>query len=113
MFPGQASALSMHDEHYCCLVTLGLQKDSEFLMAFNHYLLKEMEHGIIKRLYRNYHIGLFVDEEFGMSEAQPLGINNVMFPFVSLAIGGFVSVVMALMEYVKNRFMSKTLTRWT
>ena len=103
----------MHDEHYCCLVTLGLQKDSEFLMAFNHYLLKEMEHGIIKRLYRNCHIGLFVDEEFGMSEAQPLGINNVMFPFVSLAIGGFASVVMAWMEYVKNRFMSKTLTRWT
>ena len=29
-----------------------LQKDSEFLGIFNYYLLKEIEHGITKRLYR-------------------------------------------------------------
>ena len=64
-----------------------LQKDSEFLGIFNYYLLKEMEHGITKQLYRKYHMDLFAKEQFGMPEPQPLGINNVMFNFILLGFG--------------------------
>ena len=78
--------------------SLGLQKDSEFLGIFNHYLLKEMEHGITRRLFRKYHLRMFVNEQFGMNETPPLGYENVIFTFACLALGVGASMVIAVLE---------------
>ena len=61
------------DDSVNSFVGLALQKDSEFLQVFNHYILKALEVGELKRLYRNYHKDLFIKENFEMTEPQPLG----------------------------------------
>ena len=38
------------------------------------------------------------NEQFGLSEAYPLALNNVTFPFVSLVVGIFVALAIAAME---------------
>ena len=86
-------------------VYFALQKDSEFLGIFNYYLLKEIEHGITKRLYRKYHMDLFVKEQFGMPEPQPLGINNVMFTFTLLGFGICIAAAIAFMEWIAKKCM--------
>ena len=77
-----------------------LQKDSEFLGLFNHYMLKAFEHGIIERLYHSYHIDLYVKEQFGMVEPQPLTYKNVMFTFIFLGTSIFVAILIALLENI-------------
>ena len=69
------------------LLGLGLQKDSEFLGIFNHYLLKEMESGLNMRARRSLQHSFYVNEQFEMREPQPLGSNNVMFLFILLGFG--------------------------
>ena len=78
--------LKMDDASYN-LLGYGLQKDSEFLGIFNHFLLKAMEHGIFMRLGRSIQNNFHVNEEFEMPEPQPLGSNNVMFLFILLGLG--------------------------
>ena len=79
-------------------ISLGLQKDSEFLGIFNHYLLKEMEYGINMREARKLQSIFYRDEQFGMAEPQPLGKNNVMFLFLLLGLGISVSATAAILE---------------
>ena len=83
--------------------SLALQKDSEFLGAFNYYLMKEYEHGISARLFRKYHIPLYIKEEFGMMEPQPLGYENVMSLFILLGLGITASWVIAIVEMLENK----------
>ena len=78
--------------------TLALHKDSEFLQLFNYYIQKGHEHGIYKRLFKKYHMELFTKEHVGMKEPQPLGANNVMFPFIWLCFAAGVSLLIALAE---------------
>ena len=73
---------------------------TEFLEIFNHYILKEKEHGIVMREYRNYHMPLYVNEKFGMNEPQPLAYNNVMFVFMCLGMGIVISMSLALVEKI-------------
>ena len=94
--------LQMEDASYM-LLTLGLQKDSEFLQAFNYYLLKAFEHGILKKIHRKYHMRRYVNEQFGMLEPQPLGLNNVIFPFTCLGVGICVALALAAMEFLEVR----------
>ena len=91
--------LQMDDASYM-LFTFGLQRDSEFLQAFNYYLLKAYEHGILKKIHRKYHMHQHVNEQFGMPEPQPLSWNNVMFPLVCLGIGIVTSATVAAAEFV-------------
>ena len=95
-------ALKMDDSGYS-LTGFGLQKESEFLKMFNHYLLKEREHGIFNRLYRKYFIDLYVNEEFGMIEPQALGFDNVMFTFACLGAGVTISMIIAIAEFMFRR----------
>ena len=97
-----AFALKMDDSVYShgCIV---LQKDSEFLRMFNHYILKAYEGGEFKRLYRNYHIVLFTKENFEMIEAQPLGLNNVMFCFTCLGFGICLSLIKFMIEFLRKK----------
>ena len=52
---------------------LGLQKNSEFLQLFNHFLLKQFEHGIMMRRQRRDRIEQHTNQDFGIAEAAPLG----------------------------------------
>ena len=51
--------LQMDDATYM-LMTFGLQRDSEFLQAFNYYLLKANEHGILRRIYRDKQVDIML-----------------------------------------------------
>ena len=93
----QVFALKMDDAVYGS-GTLALQANSEFLPMFNHYILKEIESGYLKRLYREYHMGHFINGEFEMNEPQPLGFRQVMFCFSFVAFGISLSLVIATME---------------
>ena len=95
----QLYALRMDDASYVW-GGFALQKDSEFLGLFNFYLLKAIEHGTIKRLFQRYHIDLYVKEQFGMVEPQPLTYKNVMFTFIFLGTGIFAAIVIAMLEYI-------------
>ena len=99
-------ALKMDDSVYS-YGAFGLPKNSEFLQTFNHYLLKEFEHGIINRLRRKYYVDLYVHKQFGMSEPQPLGYENVIFTFACLAIGMVASMVIATVEYIAMKMGQK------
>ena len=93
----QTFPLNMDDSVYAS-ASLPLQKDSEFLQLFNHYILKAYETGFFKRLFRKYYIDLFIKENYEMVEPQPLGFNNVVFLFLCLAAGICLSITMVLME---------------
>ena len=96
--------LTMDDSGYV-IAGFGLQRESEFSKMFNHYLLKESEHGIRNRLYRKYFNGLYVKEEFGMPEPQPLGIDNVMFTFCCLGVGVTISIITAVVEFMVRKLV--------
>ena len=98
----QMFALKMDDAVYS-IATLALQKDSEFLQIFNHYILKAFEGGEFKRLYRRYHMDLFIKDNFEMVEPQPLGPNNVMFCFIALGLGICLSLISAMIELLKMK----------
>ena len=95
----QVFALKMDDAVYGS-GTLGLQANSEFLPMFNYYILKEIESGYLKRIYREYHMGYFINEEFEMNEPQPLGFTQVMFCFSMVAFGICLSLVIITMEWL-------------
>ena len=84
----------MHDTFH----TLGgyaLQNNSEYLDIFNHYLLKQLEHGIVEKLFRP-----MPRAKIGLSEPEPLAIRNVMFPFSCLGFSMIASVVMVTVEFL-------------
>ena len=62
---------------------------------FNHYLLKELEHGIQNKIFRKKPTA-----KIGLSEPEPLAIMNVMFPFSCLGFCMIVSLVMAAVEFL-------------
>lgn len=98
----QAFALKMDDSVHV-IVTLALQKDSEFLPIFNHYILKGFQSGEYKKLYRTHHIDIYTNKNFEMIEAQPLGLNNVMFCFMFLGFGICLSIIIAMMEFMSRK----------
>ena len=99
----QTFALRVDDDTIAASISLGLQKDSEFLQIFNHYSLKAMESGFSKRIFRKYHMDLYTKESFEMMGAQPLGYDSVMFCFICLAIGMVVSILKGMLEYVTRK----------
>ena len=94
----QAFGLKM-DDSVNAYASLGLQKNSEFTQIFSHYILKALEGGEFKRLFRSYYIDLFTKENFEMTEAQPLRLNNVMFCFTCLGFGICISLIKVMMEF--------------
>ena len=98
----QTFPLNMDDAVYSS-ATMTLQKDSEFLQLFNHYILKAHETGLFKRFFRKHYMNLFTKENYEMVEPQPLGFNNVMFLFIVLAVGICLSVTLALTEFALKK----------
>ena len=103
MHEGRAVALKMDDAHS----TFGgfwLRRDSEYLSVFNHYFLKAIETGIFHRLDKMIHNAHLIPPiKIGLTEPEPLGINNVMFPFSCLAATIITSLVMAVTEKVVSK----------
>ena len=91
------------DDSLFGISTLALQKHSEFLQIFNYYILKAIEGGLLKRLYRKHRMSLFTKESFEMPEPQPLGWNNVMLSFMCLGFGICLSIIMATIEFFKKK----------
>ena len=98
--------LKMDDAVYG-FVTLVLQNDSEFLQLFNHYILKAYETGIFKRLFHKHYNNLFTRENYEMVEPQPLGLKNVMFCFICLALGISLAVTIAVLEFLRKKMWKK------
>ena len=97
MLADQSFALKMDDAFYGT-ATLALQKDSEFLSVFIHYILKTMESGLLRKNHLKHFADLFVKDNFEMIE--PLGYNNVMFPFICLGVGICLSFAKVIAEIV-------------
>ena len=66
----------------------------------NHYILKEMEHGILMREIRSHYDPIYRYDQFGMNEPQPLAYNNFMFVFICLGMGIITSLTLALYEKI-------------
>ena len=98
----KAFELEMDDGVYS-IGGFGLQKDSEFLHIFNHYLLKQLESGVYRRIMHYAFIYVDTKETFEMDEPQPLGLNNVMFCFISLGLGILLSLITVMIERIKKK----------
>ena len=96
----QMLALKM-DDSWFQINTFWLAKNSEFLHIFDHYLLKEMESGFLKRLFQKRWAS--IEENFEMREPQSLGFSNVLFCFIFLGFGILLSIVCATIELIKNK----------
>ena len=98
---GKVFSLKMEDS-ITTYAGFALQKDSEFMAIFNHYLLKAHETGILNRLAllhpklsnQTFEPGIII----GLNEPEPLGIDNLMFPFSFLAASIVTSFAIAIME---------------
>ena len=60
--------------------------------------MKQFEHGLVTRNYEKGWADSIRNEQFGLSEAYPLNMHNVMFPFVSLLLGILVAMALVAME---------------
>ena len=100
----QMQFVKIDDAQYVS-ISLGFPKDSEFLQIFNHYLLIQMESGFLWRRYHNFESeqALLRRKDFEMMEPPPLGINNVMFCFILLAHGMFLSAVLGITELIRSK----------
>ena len=58
-----------------------------------------------RRLYRAYHIELYVNEEFGISDPNALDVGNVMFIFICLAIGIVSSILLLILEFLNKKWL--------
>ena len=108
LLKGRVLALQMDDASH---INLGfaLQKDSEFLEIMNHYILKEMEHGILMHEIRSHYDPIYRYDQFGMNEPQPLAYNNFMFVFICLGMGIMTSLTLALYEKISAIGIAKKL----
>ena len=77
--------------------TIALQKNSEFLELVDHHIIKMQECGWIARL---KHTWMFLaNEDYEITEATELTINNVMFTFVTLAFGIVIALCLLIIEW--------------
>ena len=88
--------------------SFALQKQSEFLGPFNYFLMKQNEHGISSRLFRKYHMPLYIKEQFGLIEPRPLGHEDVMFLFILLGLGMLTSLAIACLEMLRKICRKRT-----
>ena len=82
-----------------------LQQNSEFKQCFNHYIMKMMEGGILKRLQKKWLYGpLYVNEEFSLAEPEPLSFSNVLFLFNVLGVGIVASIGIFFVEWTQVKW---------
>ena len=74
-----------------------MQKDSEFLELFSHYLVKMQESGLVNRL-KDMWVNKGEERQYGFGNPIPLGYENVLFPFGIVAISLLVVLIIAVAE---------------
>ena len=107
---GKVVALDMDDT----LKTWGgfyLRPNSEYLSVFNHYLLKAFETGILQKLDNFWNAETKPVFKIGINEPEPLGINNVMFLFSLLGASIIISLVLATVENLVKKLMTRIVSR--
>ena len=114
---GPLFALNMNDE-VKLPAAHALQKDSEFLPIFNHYLRKQFENGLI---YFSVNTGGRTRtgsrsygpkrKEFGMTEPEALPFNSVQFAFMFLGGAIITSMVIAVCESIFEQIAMKSRTQ--
>ena len=96
--------------------SFGLQKNSEFLQMFNHYILKGYESGFFGFSMTRGFFETYEDfardndmrnEQFAIKEPQPLGPNEIMSAFMLLGFAICVSFLIALAEFLKRKYFVK------
>ena len=85
--------------------TFTLIKHSEFIPILNYYIIKRYENGVHRRHHYQWSRYYYVNEQFGMLEPEPLGYNNVMFPFMCLGLAICAAIVIAMMEFGIKRYI--------
>ena len=78
--------------------TIALQKNSEFLELVDHHLIKMLENGWIDRLQKKWMYKANGDYE-GI-KASVITVENLMFPFTSLAFGIFMALNILFVEWI-------------
>ena len=81
------------------LVTFAMKTDSEFVDIWSYHLQRMIEFGIVKKLKKKW---LPDDDKVGRVnfEAVLLGFENLLFPFIILAMGGLAAITIAIFETV-------------
>ena len=94
----------MLDESYMVPLSLGFQKDSEFVDLFNYELSRMKEFGILPMIIKTINTRKPSNHEVSKDNAaQVLGFENVIFPFLALSIGIIIASVSTFFEYaIKN-----------
>ena len=100
----QLFALKISDGSWLT-TTNALQENSEFLQIFNHFILRQYEHGLLTRNRRV--MWLTRNEQFGISEAYPMSLSNVIFPFIWILVGILAALSIAFMESCKPKMKRK------
>ena len=82
--------------------TFALIKHSEFLQMLNYHLIMRYENGALHRHHNRWMYD--ANQQFGMLEPEPLGYNNVLFPFMCLGLAICTAIVIAMVEISLNRW---------
>ena len=79
-----------------------LIKHSEFLQMLNYHLIMRYENGALHRHHNRWMYD--ANQQFGMLEPEPLGYNNVLFPFMCLGLAICTAIVIAMVEISLSRW---------
>ena len=84
------------------VIGLGLAKDSEFTLCFNHHLTRMKESGVIWTLLEKSHLTTKQDEDHeDQQESEVLGYETLRLPMIIIGAGCCSSIFMVLMEKAK------------
>ena len=89
------------EEYANFYVSMGFQKNSEYIELIDHCIIKMQENGIRDRFLKRWmHIN---DQSYGISEPVTLDFENLIFPFMVLLLGVIAAAQIVLMEWVLKK----------
>ena len=83
------------------LISIALQKKSEFAELFDHHIIKMQEKGILDRIRHEWTDDK--DQDYGKFEAGSLDFQNMAFGFVCVGIGIFIAAQVILIEWIYSK----------
>ena len=89
------------EEKVNIMISIALQKDSEFAELFDHHVIKMQEKGILDRIRHEWTDDK--DQDYGKFEAGSLDFQNTAFGFVCVGIGIFIAAQVILIEWIYSK----------
>ena len=80
-------------------VSIGLQKNSEYVEMFDYHIIKMRENGIVARFKHKWMYNTDKND-YGMAEAVTLDFENMVFPFMCLVVGIVSAATVLLAEWI-------------